>query len=820
MWGQCVDQYGSGEPYLPIIEALRRPCAEPEGERIVQCLRHNARAWLAHIAPPSSPDATTELSSTSVPLMPERVLGQMVEALEALSAQNGTVLLIEDLHWADCATLDLFAYVAQRSDPARLLVIGTYRPIEAAASRLADVEQALRARRACVSVPVPRLSQSLVREYLERRFTQHDLPVAVPALLYGRTEGNALFMTGVVDSWLERGLLTTIGGRCETVASLDELVRCVPDSFVRMIHRALERLSPLERSAIEAASVVGNCFSTDVVAAALSLDALQVEELCMRWVHRGQFLSRRGKTEWRDGTVAERCEFVHALYQQVIYEQIGAARQAQLHLRTGERLEAAHAEQANIIATELALHFQRGRDYRRAVRYLRISGEHALRQGAYDAAVDHLTRAIDLTAKLPEAEDKAGIELDLRCLIATPLRITKGFAAPEVEQSYVKAAQLCDGRGSTPQLFIIMAGMCTIRILRGAIAAAVELGEKFLGLAEEHGDRSALSEAHLVLGIARHSLGQHREAGAHLEYVIAAADAEGQSVYASLGGRHPVVAAQCFLALSSCMLGYLDRAQREAQGALSLARGLEDPFAIGFASSYCSHVCHLRGEPESTQKHLDALATLSAEYGLGMLSSMELLQRGGACIQAGDPASGIELIQRGSAEFEATGARAYARYWVGLLAQGYAKIAQPGRALQIIDDAIQQQNPAGERLWDAELLRIQGELLISLDDCGGLFQEASESRERTVSAEGSLLRALEVARQQEAKLFELRAAVVLAKYWQARGNAARAYALLFDIYGWFSEALETADLVEARLLVEDLARSLPKVAARSDIRAR
>lgn len=808
MWGQCVDQYGAGAPYLPILEAIRRPCAEPGGELIIECLRQHAPAWFAQM--PSvlaskvngAADPTAFLTAT-----PEQMLGQMAETLEALGDRAGVILLIEDLHWADYSTLDLLAYLAQRSDPARLLVLATYRPVEGRAGRLAELEGVLKARSRCVELVVPHLSERAVAEYLARRFTDHRLPTALPELLHQRTEGNALFMVGVIDGWLERGLLQKTDGACKLIASLDELGRCVPASFVRMIESELRELSALERNVLEAASVAGHEFSTAAVAAALSKDTVDVEELCMHWARREHFLKNKSKTEWKDGTIAEQFEFIHVLYQDVIYAQIGAARRAQLHRRIGERLEAGYADEASAIAAELALHFQRGQDYPRAVRYLQVSGEQALRQGAYHEAIDHLKRALELVAKLPGMAEKARLELDLCLLIAAPLRVTRGYAALEVEQAYARASELCDALRATSQRFLVMAGMGGIYILRGGCAASCELGEEFLRLAEEQGDRSAITEANLVLGITRHALGQHHAALILLRHSIESFEPGMQPTPTSLGGRHPFIVGRCFMAFSTCMLGYLDRARHEAEEALRLAQELADPFAMAFAHNFCSHIYQLRREPQLAQQQALALADLAAENGFGMFSALAISQQGVA--QCGGPgaASGIQLLQTGWAALQVTGASVYSKYWVAWLAAGYGKVGQPEKALQIIEESLALESTKGERLWDAELLRIKGDLLLSLKGSGdGVAPGNAEAQVLDDAAEACLLSALRTAREQDAKLFELRAAVSLSRYWMARGHAARAHTLLADIYGWFSEGLATPDLVEARLLIEESRR--------------
>lgn len=808
-WGECVDQYGSGEPYLPIMEALHRPCAEPGGERILECLLRHAPAWSAQAPKVDAATSTSTAEPARLAATRKPMLAQMARALEALTEQSAVVLLVEDLHWADYSTLDLLAYLAQRANPARLLVLGTYRPAEAASGRLANMEQALKTRHRCVTLLVPHLSEAAIGEYLARRFTGHKLPTAVSAQLHQRTEGNALFMVGVVDDWLHRGLLAAADGACKLTASLEELVRSVPDSFVRMIERELSRLSPFEQCVLEAASLAGNEFSTAAVASALGTDTVEVEAICVAWARRGQFLKSRRRSEWKDGTIAECCAFSHGLYQQVIYDRIGAARRIQLHRRMGERLEAGCGDQPESMASELALHFQRGHDYERAVRYLRAAGEHALRQSAYNEAIDHLMRALELVEKLPEAAEKIRIEVALRVLVAPPLRAIKGDASLEVEQMYDRAAALSGVGCPTSERFLIMAGMGAIRVLRGASRAALELSERFLSLAENEADESAISEASLLVGISCHHLGQHVAARIHLERAIASIPKK-QPARATVGGHNPAIAGRCFLAFSSCMLGHLDRARREAEKTLALARELAEPFAVAFATNFCSHVHHLRREYEAAEQQADALAALCTEKRFGMFSPMAMLLKGGAQIEGQDVASGIQLLQSGWAALKATGARVYSKYWACLLADGYVKMRQTHAALQVIEAAMEDECAGGERIWDAELLRIKGDVLLRSHGVVENTSKASGGGGRNEQIERCLLGALRIAKEQDAKLFELRAAMSLSRYWAAGGKAAQGRALLLGIYRWFTEGLDTKDLIEARLLLEQLSRAAPE----------
>lgn len=798
LWGQCVDQYGSGEPYLPVIEALRRASAEPGGELIAECLRSHAPAWLT--APAAAAPAQGAPASAT-PDTPERTLRQLAETIEALSRVNAAVLLLEDLHWADYSTLDLLGYLAQRADRARLLVVATFRPIEAATTRLAEIARSLEARRRCVLLPLPPLTRDAVAEYVDRRFPFHELPDDLPDLLHRRTEGNALFMLGVISTWLDRGMLSDGGGVCRLRASLQQLSLCVPETFVRLFEHELAAVTPLQRSVLEAASVAGQEFSTAAVAAALEQDTLVVEEICMRWSRKGQYFRNKGQSEWNDGTVAERCEFVHVLYQQITYEQIGAARQAQWHRRIGERLEAGYAREAGNIAPELALHFERGRDYGSAVRYLRSSAESALRQGAYREAVDHLMRALELVQRLPESEERRGLELELRVLVVPPLRITRGHGAAEVEFACTRAIELCKALGRNVQLLSLFSGVAGVYLLRRQFATLLASGEEFLRLAEQAGDANAIAEAHISIGCACYHLGRSRLALEHMGRGVAAHTGH---LEANISGLDLGFAGRHFLAHCRALTGELDQGRAQATRALAEARATGNPWALAYGLISQSVIHALCRQPDQALEPAEALVTLCAQYGFDLFGALGAWSKGAALLEKGDLRAAIDTLTRGLEAFEATGARAYSSSYLVLIAEAHGKLGQPRRGLELLRTSEARPEPERRDLWDAEYHRMEGELLLQL----GQEQLAAGSDGSTTlqAAEASLLRAIEISIWQEAKLHELRAARTLARHWSGLGRVQEGRDLLGRVYRSFSEGFDTPDLREARALLDQLAR--------------
>jgi DNA-binding winged helix-turn-helix (wHTH) protein len=351
--GQCLDRRESGESYLPVFEALGGLARSPAGHRLAALLARHAPTWLAKMPAlepaggPATPDGDTSGA------VRERMPREMADVLEALPADTGLVLVIEDLHDADGATLDLMRLVAQRRAPARLLALVTHRPVDAARGHpLRAVKQELVARRACAELPLEPLSAAAVAEFLAWRLDGRPVDESVARLVHQRTEGHPLFMVNVVDFLVDQALVVARPGGWTLAGLPDALARIVPERIRRMVDQQIDAVTDDEARVLEAASVDGVEFSAAAVASALDEDLLRVEEHCEAMVRRDVFLRRAGVAEWPDGTVTTRYRFVHALYRDVLHERPAAARRALLHRRIDERREAAWGEKPWAIAAD------------------------------------------------------------------------------------------------------------------------------------------------------------------------------------------------------------------------------------------------------------------------------------------------------------------------------------------------------------------------------------------------------------------------------------------------------------------------------------
>jgi predicted ATPase len=288
-------------------------------------------------------------------------------------------------------------------------------------------------------------------------------------MIHQRTEGNPLFMVNLVDYLMAEGKLTeAMETQQVSLPSLSERLKVVPIGLRPMIERQLDRLSVEEQQVLEVASVAGAQFSTAAVAEGLKQTTSEVETCCARLARGEQFIRATGMSAWPDGTVATSYSFLHALYQEVLYEHMPAGQRVTLHKQIGEREEHAYGDQAREIAAELAVHFERGRDYLRAVHYLKLAGENANRRSAHQETIALLTKGLELLQRLPDSPERIWQELTLQILLGPALVAMKGYAAPEVEQTYTRARKLCQLVGESPQLFRVLRGLWVLYLERVA----------------------------------------------------------------------------------------------------------------------------------------------------------------------------------------------------------------------------------------------------------------------------------------------------------------------------------------------------------------
>jgi predicted ATPase len=495
--------------------------------------------------------------------------------------------------------------------------------------------------------------------------------------------------------------------------------------------------------------------------------------------------------------VTGRYQFRHALYQQVLYDRVPAGRRVHLHRQIGMREEAAFGAQAGERAAVLAMHFDRGHDYPRAIRYLQQAAENALRRHAAREAITHLTMALKLVPSLPNTAERAQRELALQIALGPALMVTQGYAAPAVGQTYARARALCQEMEQTVQLVPSLRGLWLFYLARAELHTVRELAAQLFRLAQDQLDPWPLVEAHNALGTTFFCVGEGLAARQHLEQGIALATAQQHRSSVRRYGQDLGIRGLSYLALTLWLLGYADQALQRSQEALTLAQERAHPFTLASALYFAAKLHQFRRETFLTQEQAEAVNALATEHGFNQRLAVGTIQRGWALAVQGQGEAGLAQIRQGLEAHRATGTDLGQPYRLALLAEAAGCAGQADEGLRVLAEALALVEHTGERQWEAELYRLKGALLLSYTAGVGFPATLTEE------AETCFQRAVDIARQQHAKALELRAATSLARLWQQQGQQAAARALLAPIYGWFTEGFDTADLQEASALLQE-----------------
>src|SRR5262245_14849678 len=407
--GQCIEGYGGKEAYYPLLEALGRLVRDPDAAFAVQALALRAPTWLIQFPSLVRADQKQALQQEILGATRERMVREVCEALEAITADRCLILTLEDLHWADHSTLDVISALARRREPSKLLLLGNYRPgdVMLSDSPLKALKQDLLVRQMCAEVALERFGESEIAEYLAARFTDSDLPGGLAGLIRRHSDGNALFMVAIIEEMVKKGIISNTQGsqgKWVLTEQLDSVDPGIPETLRELLAISFDLLALQEQNILNCASVVGERFSVWAVSSVLDIDVVQVEEICETLAARQQFIRAAGSRQLEGRLLSAQYEFNHTLYREFLYERLSATEGRRFHRKLAERMEAACSPLAPGVASELAFHFEEGREYERAIHYLILVAETAARRYALQNAIDVLQHALELLPNLtPES---------------------------------------------------------------------------------------------------------------------------------------------------------------------------------------------------------------------------------------------------------------------------------------------------------------------------------------------------------------------------------------------------------------------------------
>ncbi|MHC4448652.1 MAG: protein kinase domain-containing protein [Planctomycetota bacterium] len=539
--GTCSERLAGTEAYLPVLEALESLLHVDGGDAVARTMKSVAPSWYAQIAPLAGDDSSFAAAlRESGGVSQERLKRELGALLQELSQQRPLIVVLDDVHWADESTVDLLAYLGTRCADQRVLFLVSYRPTDLALAKhpFGGLQLDLQTRGLCREIALGFLSHDDLERYIELEFPGNDFPRELGDLIHARTEGSPLFMADLLRYLRDRDVLVERDGRWALDRALPDLAGKLPESVRSMVQRKIEQLSEEDSKLLVACSVQGYEFDSVIVAGALGLDVADVEDRIGELNRVHDFLVEVEERELPDRTFTSRYRFVHVLYQNALLGSLRPARRASLSRAVADAMLRHHGEDDDRVAAELAILFERARNFERAAHFFLLAARHAVRLFANHEAAKLARRGLDMVAELPASEERDRHELSLLVTLGPPLKDTKGWTAPEVGEIYARANKLGERIGGTPDLFPALWGMWLTYSSTGDVDTLKEMGGRLLAVAEESGDPGHLLQAHHALTTTQLIAGDFADARAHAELGLALYDEEEHHDHAYVYAGH------------------------------------------------------------------------------------------------------------------------------------------------------------------------------------------------------------------------------------------------------------------------------------------
>jgi class 3 adenylate cyclase/predicted ATPase len=704
----------------------------------------------------------------------QKTLETIVAILLELAESQPVLLIIEDLHWTDPTTLEWLNLLVEQVPTASMLVLLTCRP---------HFQPTWHHRSYITEMTLNHLAPAQVEQIVAGMTDGKTLPHEVLAQIVAKTDGVPLFVEEMTKAILESCQLTAVNGHYELIGSFSTVA--IPATLQDSLMARLDRLVTAKAVA-QYAAVIGRQFSYELLQAVSQVDALTLQRELGRLVE-AEIVYRRGVPPQATYT------FKHALIQDAAYQSLLKSTRQQYQQRIAQVLEAQFPETAAAAPELLAYHYTEAGLAEQAVGYWQKAGQSAVQHSAHMEAISHLTTGLALLQTLPNTPHRMHQELDFQTLLGTALLATKGYAAPEVEAVYERARTLCQHVGETPQLTKVLVGLFLFYVNRPDFPTSHALGEQLWRLAHQAGDPARLLQAHMVQGVTAFWTGHLAQAQHALEQGIALYDALQPRSMAGDYGQDSGVVCRHYAGWVRWCLGYPDQARTITNAMLTLAQDLAHPLSLVYALSAASALHNRLREGCTAHQLAEAAYALAAEHGFTYWVASATIRRGEALVLQGQSQEGIVLIQRGIAAKRATGSEVTWSWHSARLAEAYGKVGQAQKGLSTLAEVLAWIENTGERSFEAELHRLKGELL------------SQQNSDNQAEAETCFHHAINIARNQQAKSFELRTAPSLARLWQQQGKRQEAHDLLAPVYNWFTEGFDTLDLKDAKALLEALA---------------
>jgi class 3 adenylate cyclase/predicted ATPase len=694
---------------------------------------------------------------------------------QARSRREPAVILLEDLHWFDDASQVVLEVVVETAASTRTLIVVNFRPEYHAGWMQKSYYQQL---------PLLPLGAEATLELLRDLLGADASLAALGGRISERTGGNPFFIEEVVQALAETGSLEGAKGVYRLVRPAAELA--LPATVQAVLAARIDRLAEREKQVLQTAAVIGREFAEPILARVVELPEAELAA-AIRKLRGAEFIYEEA--------LYPQAEYIfkHALTQEVAYNSLLNERRLTLHERAGEAIEAVFAGRLEERYSDLAYHYSHSRNAEKAVDYLTLAARQAIERFANREGIASLKAALNLVGSLPQSTDTQRRELLALTTLGPALIATHGYNSAEVAATYSRAGELSQETGDSRQLFSVLFGQWLSGVVRGELRKGLATAHELFALARTLDDSCLLVAAHRAIGMTFFHLGDLPRARTHLENVIALYEPRMHRVLVALGSDDSAVGCLSYLSWTCWLLGYPEQASERSEQALALARRVVEPNSLALALVLNAMTRYLRREPELARERAEAAIGLAAEHGLPFWSAFGEVLRGWALAEQGASEERFAQMRRGLDSLRAISARLGLPPLVGLLADALGKFGRLEEAGATLDEAFEAAEHNEETWWNAELHRVRGELWL-----------AAPVNAAADGAEHCFRQAIDLARQQSAKSLELRAVTSLSRLLRSQGNCDEARQMLAEIYGWFTEGFDTADLKEAKALLEEL----------------
>ncbi len=833
--GKCNAHTGIGDPYLPFIEILSLLTGDVEVKWRAGIIsrEHATRLWnliplSAEILVNNGPDlidifvtgmplasraqafatgGETWLSSlkklveykAAVPadstLQQSNLFAQYTRVLQALAQREPLLLVLDDLQWVDAGSASLLFHLGRRLEGSRILIIGAFRPAEVALGRsgerhpLESVFNELKRDFGDIELEVGKAeARQFIDSFLDTE--PNRLGAEFRDTLYRHTNGHPLFTIELLRGMQEQGLLVKDRkGRWIEGPELNWVD--LPARVDAVIEERINRLTERLREILSLASVEGEEFTAEVLARLQKTELRNLIRMLSSELDRRHHLVSAKGIKRIDGHRLSLYLFQHILFQRYLYNSLDEVERAHLHEEVGNVLEMLYGKRADEISVQLARHFQEAGMTPKAVKYLHKAGEKAIRMSANEEAIAHIGKAIELLDTMPDNPERAQQELNLQLSLHAPLQATRGLGAPELGQALSRAQELCQQIGDTSQLFQALSQLATFYSMKGEYRTTLELGKQITNIAKHSEDPMLIAISHFVKMWPSLNFGDITGARNSAEQAINLYNFEQHRFIAFSYGYDLGVISLAFGAWALWFLGYLDKALKWCKESIDLARKTKHPHSLAFALVGGFEFHMFLRELQPLKEYNEELLPLSTEQGFVYWVAHSIFYQGWMQTLEGKIKEGIKQMHQGIRDMRATGTETCLTRLFARMAEACKQVGETKEGLNALAEAWEVMDNLDERYMEAELYRLKGELL--------LMEGQAEAE-----GEGHFHQAIEIARQQQAKILELRAVMSLSRLLQKQGKKAEARKLLQEIYGWFTEGFGMADLKEAKVLLKEL----------------